>query len=323
VRIFLTGATGFVGGAIASQLVSAGHDVHAVVRTPAKAEALRLLGVHLHSGDVTDKASMHAPMRGADAVMHVAGWYKVGVRDHRDAHAVNVTGTRHVLELMEELGVPRGVYTSTLAVNSNTGGRIVDEDYRFTGRHLSVYDRTKAEAHRIAEDFIARKLPLIIVQPGLVYGPGDTSGIRTMWRDFLARKLPAIPKRTAFAWGYIDDIARAHILALERGRAGRNYFICGPVHTLEEALDMASEITGIPAPKVRIPPVVLRGLSVAMAPISGLVPLPSAFTSEGLRVIAGVTYIGTNARAKRELGWEPRSLRVGLEQTLKHELASH
>src|SRR5688572_1566143 len=99
-RYFLTGATGFVGGAIARQLREAGHEVRALVRTPAKARDLAAIGVELHSGDITDKASMRGPMTGVDGVYHVAGWYKVGVPDRAAAVAINIDGTRLVLELM-------------------------------------------------------------------------------------------------------------------------------------------------------------------------------------------------------------------------------
>src|SRR5262249_46350556 len=143
------------------------------------ASALERAGIKLFQGDVTDKETLRAPMIGVDGVFHLAGWYKIGVRDPSPAYAINVEGTRNVLATMAELHGPKGVYASTLAVNSDTHGRVVDETYRFTGRHLSIYDATKAEAHRIAEDFITRGLPLVIVQPGVVYGPGDTSSVRT------------------------------------------------------------------------------------------------------------------------------------------------
>jgi len=321
VTYFLTGATGFLGGVLARQLVESGHRVRAVVRAPAKADRLRALGVEIAAGDVTERASMRDSMLGTDGVFHVAGWYKIGLRDSSPARAVNVEGTRNVLGLMRELGIRKGVYTSTLAVNSDTRGRLVDETYRFEGRHLSVYDRTKAEAHRIADDFIRDGLPLVIVQPGLIYGPGDTSGVRTTFRQFLQRKLPAVPRQTAFAWAHVEDVARGHMLAMERGTPGRTYFLAGPVCTLEAALDLAAGITGVAAPTLKLPPRVLRGASILVRPLEHLVSLPSAFTSEGLRIIAGVTYIGTSTRAQRELGWQARSLRDGLTETLNHEMA--
>ncbi|HEX5069403.1 MAG TPA: NAD-dependent epimerase/dehydratase family protein [Vicinamibacterales bacterium] len=319
-RFFLTGATGFLGGALARTLRADGHDVRALVRNPAAAASLRDIGVELHQGDVTDKASMRAPMTGVDGVFHVAGWYKIGLRDRRPAVAINVDGTRHVLELMAELGIRKGVYTSTLAVNSDTRGRVVDEDYRYRGRHLSVYDQTKAEAHRVAEDFIAKGLPLVIVQPGLIYGPGDTSSVGTLLRRYLQRKLPIVPKESAFSWAHVDDEARGHVLAMERGQPGRNYFLAGPVYTISGALKVAESITGIPAPRVLIP----RGVMQATASLMGLfdrwLPLPPEYTAEGLRVAGGVTYLGTAKRAARELGWSPRPLRDGLAATLEHEM---
>jgi len=320
--ICLTGATGFVGGTVARQLQAAGHRVRAIVRSPKAADALAAAGIELHEGDVANKESMRRPMTGADVVFHIAGWYKIGIRDRDAAIRTNIDGTRNVLELMRELGIAKGVYTSTLAVNSDTHGRLVDEAYRFGGTHISLYDETKGEAHRIAEEFIARGLPLVIVQPGLVYGPGDTSGVRTTLRQFLQRKLPLLPKETAFAWGHVEDIARGHVLAMERGAAGRNYFLAGPAHTLVEAIDLASSITGVPAPRLRVPPGVLRGAAACAGVLERFVTLPSAYASESLRLLAGVTYLGSSARAQQELGWTARPLRDGLTETLRVEMAS-
>jgi nucleoside-diphosphate-sugar epimerase len=318
-KYFLTGATGFVGGRLTRQLRAAGHDVVAVVRSPEKAQELAGLGVRLAPGDVTEKESLRAPMTGVDGVFHLAAWYKVGVKDRSQAERINVEGTRHVLELMRELGIPRGVYTSTLAVNSDTHGQLVDESFRYFGPHLSEYDRTKAEAHRVAEEFIARGLPLVAVLPGLVYGPGDTSSVRTTFVDYLRRKLPAIPERTAFCWAHVDDVAAAHRLAMEKGRPGENYIICGPPHTLVEAMTLAQEITGVPRPPA-VPPFVFRALAPVMGVVEQLVAVPDSYTAEGLRVVAGTTYIGNNAKARGELGYEPRPLRAGLREWLEYEM---
>jgi nucleoside-diphosphate-sugar epimerase len=320
-RYFITGATGFVGGRIARQLRAAGHDVVAVVRSPAKAADLQALGVTLAAGDVTDKQSMAAAMQGVDGVFHVAGWYKVGAgrRAGAEGQAINVDGTRNVLALMEELAIPRGVYTSTLAINSDTHGKLVDESYRFRGEHLSAYDRTKAAAHAVAEQFIARGLPLVVLMPGLIYGPGDTSSVRTTLVQYLQRKLPAIPQRTAYSWAHVDDIAAVHIQALAQSKAEETYMVAGPAHTLVEALQMAQEITGIPAP-ASLPPALFGAMARLAALAEPLVKLPDLYTSEGLRVLAGVTYIGDAAKASAELGWRPRPLREGLAETLEHEM---
>ena len=321
-RYLLTGATGFVGGALARRLVDAGHAVRAVVRTPARAAALAASGVELHQGDVTDKASMRAPMSGVDGVFHVAGWYKLGLREPQTAHAVNVDGTRNVLELMQELGVPRGVYTSTLAVNSDTHGELVDESYRFRGRHLSLYDQTKADAHGIAETFIARGLPLTIAQPGLIYGPGDTSSVRSTLRNLLRGKLPMVPARTAFCWAHIDDVVAGHVLAMERGAPGRAYFLAGPVHTLAEAMALAADTAGVARPRIHASPAVMRVMAAAMSVVGRVVPLPPDYTAESLRELAGTTYIGSNRRAREELGWHVRLLGEGWVETVQKEIGS-
>ena len=318
-KYFITGATGFIGGRLARQLREAGHEVIAIVRNPAKAQDLAQLGVTLHQGDVTEKESMRKPMTGVDGVFHVAGWYKVGVRDKSQAYAINVQGTRNVLELMKELNIPKGVYTSTLAVNSDTYGVEVDERYHFTGKHISVYDQTKAEAHDIAVKMIADGLPLVIVQPGLVYGPGDTSSVRTSFIQYLTKKLPVMPQQTAFSWAHVDDIAHAHWLAMEKGKVGENYHICGPTHTFINALEVAKEITGVRLP-MAVPAGMIRVMSAMMYLFDKFIPVPESYTGEGLRIISGVTYIGSNAKAKRELGYNPRPLKDGLTETLKHEM---
>lgn len=317
-KYFLTGATGFLGNVLARQLRAAGHEVNASVRNPAKASDLQSLGVKLFAGDVTDKESMREAMQDVDGVFHVAGWYKIGTRDKHNGEKVNVQGTRNVLELMKELRIPRGVYTSTLAVNSDTRGQLVDESYRFTGKHISEYDRTKAVAHDIAEQFISEGLPLIIVMPGLIYGPGDTSTLRRNIIDFLQGKLSMLPTRTTLCWGYVDDIAHGHILAMEKGQTGETYIIAGEPSTLQNTFQLASHLTGKPAPRA-IPHQMLKALSVLVKPFDAF--LPETYTSEGLRVIAGVTYMGDNRKARRFLGYNPRPLREGLESTLRHEMS--
>jgi nucleoside-diphosphate-sugar epimerase len=316
-KYFVTGATGFVGGVLAKTLRAQGHDVHASIRTPEKAKELQSLGVKLFQGDVTDKESMREAMQGVDGVFHVAGWYKIGVKDKSDAERVNVQGTRNVLELMQELSIPRGVYTSTLAVNSDTHGQLVDESYHFRGKHLTEYDRTKAAAHDIAKELIAKGLPLVIVMPGLIYGPGDTSEVRNNIISFLREQLPMLPSQTAYCWAHVDDIAQGHIMAMERGKIGESYIIAGEPYRVEKAFKLASQITGKRAPMV-VPHQILGLMSVLVKPFDGI--MPPTYTSEGLRVTSGVTYWGDNSKARRELGYTPRALREGWAETLRHEM---
>ena len=320
-KYFVTGATGFVGSNVVRQLVAMGHEVVVSVRNPVKAQELADLGISIHQGDVTDKESMRAPMQGVDGVFHIAGWYKIGVRDKSDGEKINVQGTRNVLELMRELGILKGVYTSTLAVNSDTHGKLVDENYHYSGPHLSEYDRTKWVAHyQVAEPMIAAGLPLMIVMPGLIYGPGDTSSVRTTFIQYLKRKLPLMPARTAYSWAHVEDIARGHILAMEKGNTGESYIIAGPTHTFVEAMQLAQKITGIPAPRIKAAPAMMKMMAATTSVVEKVIPVPPDYSSEYLRISAGVTYIGSNAKARRVWGYNARPLEEGLTETLQHEM---
>lgn len=316
-KYFITGATGFVGGALTRKVRAAGHEVHASVRNPDNAKELQAIGVKLFKGDITDKESMREAMTGVDGVFHVAGWYKIGAKDKSGGEKVNIQGTRNVLELMQELKIPKGVYTSSLVVKSDTKGEMKDESYHFTGQHLSEYDRTKAVAHGVAKEFIAKGLPLIIVMPGLIYGPEDTSTLRTNIIDFLKGRLPMVPSRTGFCWAHVDDIAQGHILAMEKGKIGESYTIAGEPCALADVFKLASQITGKRPPNI-VSYKMMKALSVFVRPFDKF--LPETYTSEGLREIAGVTYFGDNSKAKRELGYSPRPFPEGWEETLRHEM---
>lgn len=324
-RYFVTGATGFIGGRLVRRLLAAGHEVRALVRTPSKASDLAALGVSLHAGDVTEQESMRAGMRGSDGVFHLAAWYRIGARasERRAAEHINVQGTRNVLELMRELGIPKGVYTSTLAVFGDTEGWVGDESYRHTGPWISEYDRTKWKAHyEVAVPMIQAGLPLVIVQPGVVYGPGDTSVIGDLLRQYLRRRLPIRPHGAAFCWGHVDDTAHGHVLAMDRGRAGESYILAGPPHTLEEALEIAEEITGIRPPWLRPPAMLLRAMAAMASAVETVIPLPPTYSGETLRIAAGATYLASSEKAQQELGFRARALEDGLRETLLQEMAT-
>jgi nucleoside-diphosphate-sugar epimerase len=321
-RYFVTGATGFLGSHVAEQLLDDGHEVVVLARTPSKASDLDAAGAEVVEGDITDKESMREPMDGADGVFHIAGWYKVGVRDPTPGERINVEGTRTVMELVDELGIEKAVYTSTVAVNSDTKGAVVDENYRYHGPHLTAYDRTKWEAHyEVVEPMVEDGLPVVTVMPGAIYGEGDTSQLGQLWRDYLQGDVPAIPRKSAYCWGHVEDTARAHLLAMEEGTPGEEYIVAGEPATLTEMFELAEEVTGVDAPRA-VSPKLFR----AMAPIAGLaerfVDLPDEYRSESLRVLGGVTYLGDNAKATEELGLEHRPLEEGFRELLEHELAA-
>jgi nucleoside-diphosphate-sugar epimerase len=322
-RYFVTGATGFVGGRVARQLREVGHEVRALVRDPSRAGDLAALGVELHAGDIRDPSTLERPMEGVDGVFHLAAWYKLGSDEAAYAQSINVTGTRNVLRLVERLGVPKAVYTSTVAVFSDTHGQLVDESYRYDGPALSEYERTKHAAHyEVALPMIAEGLPLVVVMPGVVYGPGDRSPLHDLLIQYLRGRLPVVPKGTRYCWGHVDDIARGHVLAMEKGRTGESYILAGEPYGLIEALELAEGITGIKAPRLRLPAAPLRAVASLVERLERYVPLPATYRSDSLRSGAGVTFIARSDKARRELGWTCRPLEVGLRETLSHEMSA-
>lgn len=313
-RYAITGATGFVGGALASQLRKAGHDVVALVRDRSRAGALEVLGVEFVEGDLDDALALDRLCSGADGLFHVAGWYKLGQRDSSPGTKVNVEGTRNVLDAAQRNGVPRVVYTSTLAINSDTQEQVVDETYRFTGEHVSVYDRTKAEAHDIALDFAGQGLDVVIVQPGLVYGPGDTSQTGDLIARVARGGRPLAPKGGGVCWAHADDVADGHVRAMERGRKGESYMLAGPRATLAEGLRLVADLAGTKGP-ILLSTRMVAATATMMAALGKLVPVPPDFSAETMR--AGLaTYYGSPAKAERELGWHARPLEDGLRETV-------
>ncbi len=313
-RYAITGATGFVGGALARQLRDAGHEVRALVRDPARATALGDLGVELVPGDLDDTAALDRLCAGVDGLFHVAGWYKLGQRDPSVGDRVNVEGTRHVLAAAQRAGVPRTVYTSTLAVNSDTHGEVLDESAVHIGKYVSHYDRTKAEAHRVAEAFAADGLPVVIVQPGLVYGPGDTAQTGALVRQVVEGKRPQVPAGGGACWAHVDDVAAGHVAAMERGEPGASYMLAGPRSTLADGLKQVAAIAGTKGPVV-LPDGLVRVTATLTGLVGRVVPLPPTFAAETMRASLA-TYYGTPARAVRELGWTARPMDVGLRETV-------
>ncbi len=313
-RYAITGATGFVGGALARWLRTDGHDVVALVRDRGRATELTDLGVTLVAGDLDDGSALDRLCHEVDALFHVAGWYKLGQRDPSLGTKINVDGTRNVLTAAQRSEVPRVIYASTLAVNSDTHGAVHDETYRYTGRFVSTYDRTKAEAHQIAEGFAADGLPITIVQPGLVYGPGDTSQTGALIAQVVRGRRPQVPSGGGVCWAHIDDIASGHLLALERGTVGESYMLAGPPLSLASGLSLVAAIAGTPGPVV-VPSAFVRIGAAAMDVVGRVVSPPPALAAETMRA-ALATYYGTSAKAERELGWSARPLEQGLRETV-------
>jgi dihydroflavonol-4-reductase len=321
--VFVTGATGLVGTHLVEQLVAEGHDVIGLTRSHSNASHLPD-EVMVVEGDLTKKESMRDPMAGVDGVFHVGAWFQVGPgpRHVETAERVNVDGTRNVLELMDELDVPKGVYTSTVGVHPGTGGTVIDETASPACPTFAVYYRTKWEAHyEVARPMMADGLPLVIVLPSAIYGPGDKleGSIRSIFRDYLTGDLPALPRESRLSFDYVADTARAHRLAMERGTPGEEYIIASESRPLTEPFELAESLTGIPAPRT-VPAATFAVLARIMRVVERVATPPSGFEPEVLSFAAGRRYDVDATKAERELGLEHRSLEAGLREYLAWEL---
>jgi dihydroflavonol-4-reductase len=293
-------------------LVDGGHDVVALARKPEAATDLRDLGVTLVPGDLDDEAALDRLLDGADGFFHVAGWFKFGRREREMLHTVNVQGTRNALEAALRAGV-RTVYTSTVALYSDTHGEVVDESYRFTGKHLTEYDKTKGLAHEVALEYAEAGLPVVIVQPSVIYGPGDTSTMGEIGARVAAGRFTPGPKSGGYCWVHVDDVARGHVLAMEKGVAGESYHLTGEVATFGEAFGVLARQTGGRRP-VLLPKWLIRTSAAMIAPVELVVRLPQDQTREAMRA-STATYYADASKAQRELGWAPRSLEAGFAET--------
>jgi dihydroflavonol-4-reductase len=309
-RYAVTGGTGFVGGALIRTLTQAGHEVAALVRGNRSLDP----GVRIIRGDLFDAPALDRLCSGVDGLFHVAGWYQLGARDPSVGWRVNVEGTQAVLAAAVRAQVPRVVYTSTLAVNSDTHGAIVDESYRFTGRHLSAYDRSKAKAHDVALEFARRGLPVVVVLPGLVYGPGDTAMTGQLIRDTMRGRRVVVPATGGVCWCHVDDIANGHLLAIRTGRAGQSYMLAGPPAPLIDGLRLVARLAGQRSP-IGLPGAVVAATAGAAGLLGRVLPLPPAYAAETLRSSLA-TYYGSPAKAITELGWSRRDMETGLRDLI-------
>lgn len=314
-RVFLTGGTGFIGGEVARLLRERGDQVRALVRTPAKAGALRELGCELVDGDLSDEAALVRACRGADAVVHGAALYEVGVPGaRRDALVdANVRGTERVLGAALTAGVGRAVYVSTVAVFGDTGGQVADEQWtRTADGYTSVYEQTKACAHKRAQEIAGRGLPLVTVQPGVVYGPGDPSTFGDLVGQFLDGRLPALPfPDFGISPVHRDDVADGIVLALDKGVPGQSYVLAGEPVRMRELMAVLASVSGRRPPRLTVPTALLRALAPAGRFVGPALGFPPNLR-ELIRSSDGVTFWASADKARDELGWSSRPLERGL-----------
>jgi nucleoside-diphosphate-sugar epimerase len=305
VRVFVTGGAGFVMGAVVRRLRERGDGVVALVRSRARARLLEAAGCELVEGDLLGLSP--EMLRGCDALIHGAAIYEIGVSRERRAQmeATNVEGTQRVLAVARDAGIRRVVYVSTIAAFGNTGGKIVIEGTRPTEPPTSAYEDTKRRAHEVALDAARAGLPIVIVQPGQVYGPDDHSEIGGALRSLAEGRLRY---RALGGLGlnfvHVDDLADGIVRALDRGRVSECYVLGGEIATLDDAYRAVALAAGRPLPRLVIPNTLLRAAA-------RLVPR----LRETVASADGVTFWASDAKAREELGTRPRNLRDGMRDT--------
>jgi dihydroflavonol-4-reductase len=326
VKVFLTGGTGFIGQPLTKALLRRGWGVTALVRRPtsAEAQAIAAAGAQLLPGDVTDRESMRGGMTGAEIVVHNAGVYDIGADKAGQAmmRAVNIDGTENVLSLAHKLGARHVVYVSSVVYYGDTGKTLRDETFQPTSSYPSYYEWSKAEAHKIAEGYQARGLPLVTVCPGTVIGPNDYSGWGYFARLYVNGWMPP------FAWGrdtimvsvHVEDVAEGVALAAERGKAGESYLLTGDPGTIGETLAIWAQTPGGFRVRAYLPIWLMAALVAPLEPLQRRLGMAAFLSRETVRSSAIDRYF-TNAKARRDLGWTPRSVREAWPEILAAERA--
>jgi dihydroflavonol-4-reductase len=327
-RVFLTGATGFLGRPLTQAFLRRGGPVTALVRQPQgeAAQALAAQGVRLVPGDIVTMApeALRAAMHGHDLVFHNAGWYELGVPRgaHARMRAVNVQGTGNVLRAAQEAGAPRIVYTSSTTALGDTGGALADEAFTRRARPVSFYEATKAEAHALAVDVQRQGAPLIIVSPAQVIGPGDHSPFGHFARLYVRGVMPpaAWAPEGAFTIGHVDDVSEAMALAAERGQPGCHYILGGGVITMRALIAVWRSTPGSLQPRLWLPRPVAWLNGALAEPLLRLLGQPAFLSRESVNG-AYVSFRYSSARAERELGAAFRSPEQAWRDTLAAERA--
>jgi nucleoside-diphosphate-sugar epimerase len=318
-KAFVTGGNGFIGERLVRRLRDRGDDVVALVRSREKGAGLEEMGATLVEGDLSSSDAIRAGLEGCDSAFHIAAVYKVGIpeKEHEAMYDANVRGTERVLDAAFQAGVSRIVYVSTVNVFGNTRGDVVDESYERPGDdYLSYYDETKYLSHQVAKERIAKGAPVIIVQPGGVYGPGDHSELGNVIDQTSSGKLKALPfAGLGMNLVYVDDVADGILLAHDKGSIGESYVLGGEIATMRDLVEKTAAIAGRKPPKRDLPSGVIK-LAAPAGPLVGkLMGFPPNFR-ELISASDGVTYWAKDDKARAELGYSPRDLDTGLRQTL-------
>ncbi|MGA7829701.1 MAG: hopanoid-associated sugar epimerase [Terracidiphilus sp.] len=305
-KVFLTGATGFVGHHVAKALAADGAKLRLLVRKTSSLANLEGIAGETHTGDLSDPESLRPALEACDAVVHVAADYRLWIPDPAAMYKANVDGTRELLRLAREAGVKRFVYTSSVAtMHFRTDGIVVNEDTPVTlADMVGHYKRSKFLAEQEAIQAAQAGQRVIILNPTSPIGANDAKPTPTgrIFLDFLDGKFPAYMD-TGLNLVDVAEVARTHVTALTKGQPGRRYILGGENLTLKQILDKISALTGIPSPTVKIPFAVAATYAFFEEWITGRIrgKEPRA-TLEEVRMGRKKMY-ASSARAQQELGF--------------------
>jgi dihydroflavonol-4-reductase len=304
VRVFVTGASGFVGNHLARALIERGDAVRCLVRPSSPRDLLQNLEAELFSGDLRDVVSLQRGIQGCDVVFHCAADYRLYVPDPQTMYASNVDGTRNILRASRDCGVERVVYTSSVgALGLNDDHSPADEQTPVTlGDMVGHYKKSKYLAEREAEKWAAKGHPVVIVNPSTPVGDGDVKPTATgkMIVDFLKGKVPAYVD-TGLNLVDVRDVAAGHLLAAERGRPGEKYILGHRNMTLKQIFETLAGLSDRPAPRVRMPhwvPLTFAAVDTGWARLRGGEPRVSL---DSVRLSRKMMYFDSG-KAVRELG---------------------
>jgi dihydroflavonol-4-reductase len=307
VRVFITGATGFVGGHVARRYAAEGASLRLLTRQTSRLDSLAGIDAEMVTGDLREPEKLRTALTGCDALVHVAADYRLWVRDPDQMFASNVTGTRELLRLAREVGIPRVVYTSSVStMGFKTDGTIVNEDTPVAlSDMIGHYKRSKFLGEQEAIQAAKTGQHVMILNPTTPIGSGDakptpTGGIVV---DFLNKKFPAYVD-TGLNLVDVDEVARMHVVALDRGTPGERYILGGENLTLKQILDRMSAITGLPSPTMKVPHAVAMAFAFFDENITGKLrgKEPRA-TVEAVRMGKKMMF-ASSAKAERELGFQ-------------------